>query len=169
VPASPYPVCLDDAHRAEPESVARRATAPFRLVLRARIVLLAADGLAKSCADIDAIFGTTGRHGHAERPVPHGLAQADQDRDLRTYRQGGVRLSRAQDVVGCVAVPGHSPADSWLGCIFIHRRLRRELTILPQIGHVFLVFTMRAQGPFRHGGRIDPGSWRAQPASAGSS
>jgi hypothetical protein len=48
VPAGPYPVCLDDAHRAELESVSRRATAPFRLVLRARIVLLAADGLANS-------------------------------------------------------------------------------------------------------------------------
>jgi transposase len=43
-----YPVCLDDARRAELESVSRRATAPFRLVLRARIVLLAADGLANS-------------------------------------------------------------------------------------------------------------------------
>jgi transposase len=48
VPASPYLISLDDAGRAELESVARRATAPFRLVLRARIVLLAADGLAGS-------------------------------------------------------------------------------------------------------------------------
>src|SRR5690242_12086694 len=51
-----------------------------------------------------------------------------------TERRVSARLSRAQDVVGCVAVPGHSPADSWLGCIFIHRRLRRELTILPPTG-----------------------------------
>jgi transposase len=48
VPAGPCPVCLDDAHRAELESVSRRGTAPFRLVLRARIVLMAADGLAAS-------------------------------------------------------------------------------------------------------------------------
>ena len=48
MPASPYLISLDDAGRAELESVARRATAPFRLVLRARIVLLAADGLAGS-------------------------------------------------------------------------------------------------------------------------
>ena len=48
MPASPYLISLDDADRAELESVARRATAPFRLVLRARIVLLAADGLAGS-------------------------------------------------------------------------------------------------------------------------
>lgn len=53
---------------------------------------------------------------------------------MSAERRVGVRLSRAQDVVGCVAVPGHSPADSWLGCIFIHRRLRRELTILPPTG-----------------------------------
>jgi transposase len=48
VPASPYLISLDDADRAELESAARRVTAPFRLVLRARIVLLAADGLAGS-------------------------------------------------------------------------------------------------------------------------
>jgi transposase len=42
-------VCLGDADRAELESVTRRGTAAFRLVLRARIVLLAAGGLA-NCA-----------------------------------------------------------------------------------------------------------------------
>ncbi|URM98318.1 hypothetical protein LUW76_30380 [Actinomadura madurae] len=41
VPCSPAVICLDDAERAELESVSRRATAPHRLVLRARIVLLA--------------------------------------------------------------------------------------------------------------------------------
>src|ERR1035438_10405685 len=29
-------------------------------------------------------------------------------------------------------------------------------TLMPPTGHVFLVFTMRAQGPFRHGSRIGP-------------
>jgi transposase len=48
VPASFYAVRLDDADRAELEAVSRRGTAPFRLVLRARIVLLAAGGLANS-------------------------------------------------------------------------------------------------------------------------
>jgi transposase len=48
VPSSPYVVCLDDAGRVELESVSRRGTAPYRLVLRARIVLLAADSLANS-------------------------------------------------------------------------------------------------------------------------
>jgi hypothetical protein len=46
VPSSPYVICLGDAERAELESLSRRATAPFRLVLRARIVLLAAAGTA---------------------------------------------------------------------------------------------------------------------------
>ncbi|MEO3788559.1 helix-turn-helix domain-containing protein, partial [Actinocorallia sp. B10E7] len=46
MPSSPYVVCLDDADRAELESMSRRASAPFRLVLRSRIVLLAAAGMA---------------------------------------------------------------------------------------------------------------------------
>ncbi len=41
-------ICLDDAGRAELESCPGARTAPYRLVLRARIVLLAADGLANS-------------------------------------------------------------------------------------------------------------------------
>jgi transposase len=46
LPASPYAVRLGAADRAALESVARRSCAPHRLVLRAQIVLLAADGLA---------------------------------------------------------------------------------------------------------------------------
>jgi hypothetical protein len=49
VPSSPYVTCPGDAERAEPGSLSRRATAPFRLVMRVRVVLLAADGLA-NCA-----------------------------------------------------------------------------------------------------------------------
>src|SRR6516165_2510554 len=49
VPASPYVIWLGDAERAELESLSRRATAPHRLVVRARVVLLAADGVA-NCA-----------------------------------------------------------------------------------------------------------------------
>jgi IS605 OrfB family transposase len=48
VSVSPYVICLDGAGRAELEAVSRRATAPFRLVLRARIVLLAAAGTPNS-------------------------------------------------------------------------------------------------------------------------
>jgi hypothetical protein len=39
---SPYVICLGAAERAELESVSRRASAPFHLVIRSRIVLLAA-------------------------------------------------------------------------------------------------------------------------------
>ena len=46
MPSSPYVICPGNAERAELESLARRASAPFRLVLRARIVLLAAEGSA---------------------------------------------------------------------------------------------------------------------------
>ncbi len=46
MPSSPYVICLGGAERAELESVSRRASAPFRLVLRSRIVLLAAAGTA---------------------------------------------------------------------------------------------------------------------------
>ena len=48
MPASPYVVRLEDADRAELEAVSRRGSAEYRLVLRARIVLLAAGGLANS-------------------------------------------------------------------------------------------------------------------------
>ncbi len=44
----PYVICLDNAERAELESVSRRATAPHRAVLRTRIVLLAAGGAGNS-------------------------------------------------------------------------------------------------------------------------
>jgi transposase-like protein len=44
MPSSPYVICLGDAEHAELESLSRRATAPHRMVLRARIVLLAAGG-----------------------------------------------------------------------------------------------------------------------------
>ena len=44
--SSPYVICLGDAERAELECLSRRASAPFRLVLRSRIVLLAAAGTA---------------------------------------------------------------------------------------------------------------------------
>jgi transposase len=46
--SSPYVIRLSDAERAELESLSRRATAPHRTVLRARIVLLAAGGARNS-------------------------------------------------------------------------------------------------------------------------
>lgn len=46
MPFSPYVICLGDAGRAELGALSRRATAPYRMVLRARIVLMAAGGAA---------------------------------------------------------------------------------------------------------------------------
>jgi hypothetical protein len=48
VSSCPYVVRLGDAERAELQSLSRRATAPHRMVLRARIVLLAADDVGNS-------------------------------------------------------------------------------------------------------------------------
>ena len=48
VPSSPYVIRLSDAERAELQSLSRRATAPHRMVLRARIVLLAAGDVGNS-------------------------------------------------------------------------------------------------------------------------
>jgi hypothetical protein len=42
---SPYPIVLDDDERAKLESMAQKYTAPHFSVVRARIVLLAAQGL----------------------------------------------------------------------------------------------------------------------------
>ena len=50
----------------------------------------------------------------------------------RPQRRAGARLSRAQDVFDCVAIPRHSrSADGQRNCIPIYRRLGRELTVLP--------------------------------------
>jgi transposase-like protein len=42
---SEYPIELNDAERVELERTARRYSAPYREVVRAKIVLLAADGI----------------------------------------------------------------------------------------------------------------------------
>jgi len=49
MPSSPYAIVLSEASREELESLSRRGTAPYQMVLRARIVLLAAGGTA-NCA-----------------------------------------------------------------------------------------------------------------------
>ena len=48
VPSSPYVISLSDAGRGELESLSRRGTARYQMVMRARIVLLAAGGTANS-------------------------------------------------------------------------------------------------------------------------
>ena len=49
MPSSPYAISLSEASREELESLSRRGTAPYQMVMRVRIVLLAAGGTA-NCA-----------------------------------------------------------------------------------------------------------------------
>jgi DNA-binding NarL/FixJ family response regulator len=46
--SSPCAISLSEASRGELVSLSRRGTAPYRLVMRARVILLAADGLPNS-------------------------------------------------------------------------------------------------------------------------
>ena len=68
-----------------------------------------------------------------------------------------------------VGNPDHGGAGSGEAVFLCIASARRELPHLPQIGHVFLVSTMRARGLSWHGGWIGPESWRAQPAGRRSS
>ena len=63
--------------------------------------------------------------------IMRGVSGADAVFQSRPERRVGARLSRAQDVVDCVAVHRQRPVDSRPGCIFMHRPRRREPTILP--------------------------------------
>ena len=122
MPASPYVICLDDAARAELEAVSRRATAPFRLVQRARIVLLAASGLEnRVIADRLGVCDDTARKwrrrycqggltGLADAPRP--WPAADVPRPGRRRGQGpGVRAARRQrEAAGPLDLPRAGPA-----------------------------------------------------------
>ena len=131
MPASPYVICLDDAARAELEAVSRRATAPFRLVQRARIVLLAAGGLAnRVIADRLGVCEDTARkwrrrycqqrHRRAGRRAAAGPA-ADVLGPGRGRGQGpGLRAARRQrDAAGPLDLPRAGPP----GGRSRHRRL----------------------------------------------
>jgi hypothetical protein len=54
---------------------------------------------------------------HTDHPVRRANGWRPERSGCRPYRRLRARLSRAQDVVGCVAVPGHSPADCPCDCI----------------------------------------------------
>ena len=107
VPSSPYVICLGDAERAELESLSRRATAPFRLVMRARVVLLAADGVAnRVIAERLGICQGTARkwrRRYGEQGI-EGLADAP--------RPGRPRLFPATVVAGVKALACEMPAAS---------------------------------------------------------
>ena len=105
--SSPYVIRLGDAERAELESLSRRATAPHRAVLRARIVLLAAAGTGNSeiarrletCADTARKW----RRRYCEKGL-EGLADAP--------RAGRPRVFPAAVVAGVKALACELPAGS---------------------------------------------------------
>src|ERR1700694_384631 len=71
---SPYSITLAEAERAELEARARRYTSPYSDVVRARIVLYAADGLANDeiAARLDTppqVVATGGKRFHDVRPA----------------------------------------------------------------------------------------------------
>jgi hypothetical protein len=83
----------------------------------------------------------------AERPT----MRYDVGRALRhrpaPERWVGARLSRAQDVVGYVTSPAAIQRTDGPGCIFIHRRLRRELTHLPLVARSGGELSLRRKAP----------------------
>jgi hypothetical protein len=86
--SSPCVIRLGEVERAELESLSRRATAPHRAVLRARIVLLAASGVSNAgiarrlgtCADTARKwrrrYCEKGLDGLADTPGPAGRASS---------------------------------------------------------------------------------------------
>ena len=107
MPSSPYVICLGDAERAELESLSRRASAPFRLVLRSRIVLLAAAGTAnRVIAERLGICEDTARkwrRRYCGQGI-EGLADAP--------RPGRPRVFPARVVAGVKALACEMPASS---------------------------------------------------------
>jgi transposase len=107
MPASPYVLCLGDAERAELESLSRRGSAPFRLVLRSRIVLLAAAGTAnRVIAEQRGICEDTARQWRRRYCGQgiEGLADAP--------RPGRPRVFPARVVAGVKALACEMPAAS---------------------------------------------------------
>jgi transposase len=107
MPSSPYVICLGAAERAELEALSRRATAPHRTVLRARIVLLAAGGAGNS--EIARRLGTCEdtarkwRRRYCEKG-PEGLSDAP--------RPGRPRVFPAAVAAGVKALACEMPAAS---------------------------------------------------------
>ncbi len=104
---SPYVMCLGDAERAELESLSRRASAPFRLVLRSRIVLLAAaDTANRVIAERLGLCQDTARkwrRRYCEQGI-EGLADAP--------RPGRPRVFPARVAAGVKALACEMPATS---------------------------------------------------------
>lgn len=135
--SSLYVICLGDAERAELESLSRRASAPFRLVLRSRIVLLAAAGTANQliaqrlgiCEDTARKW----RHRYCEQGI-EGLADAP--------RPGRPRVFPAPVVARVKALACEMPAASgtplarWTGPELARRAAASGITPAPSASTV---------------------------------
>ena len=105
MPSTPYVICLGDAERAELESLSRRATAPHRTVLRARIVLLADGGNCEIGRQLGVCADTARkwRRRYCEKGL-QGLSDAP--------RPGRPRVFPAAVVAGVKALACEMPAAS---------------------------------------------------------
>src|ERR1700683_4776413 len=157
MPSSPYVICLGDAERAELESLSRRASAPFRLVLRARIVLLAAAGPANR-----AIAGKLGicedtarkwRRRYCEQGI-EGLADAP--------RPGRPRVFPAHVVAAVTALASAMPAASgtplarWTCPELARHAAASGITPAPSASTVRRWLADDALKPWQHLSRIFP-------------
>jgi hypothetical protein len=107
VPSSPFVIRLSDAERAELQSLSRRATAPHRMVLRARIVLLAADDVGNS-----QIASRLGTCADTARKWRRRYCRSGMDGLADAPRAGRPRVFPATVVAGVKALACEMPADS---------------------------------------------------------
>ena len=107
MPSSPCAISLSEASREELESVSRRGTAPYRMVMRARIVLLAAGGTAKY-----AIAGQLGICEDTARKWRRRYCEQGRDGLADAPRPGRPRKFPAGVVAGVKALACELPAAS---------------------------------------------------------
>ena len=119
MPSSPYAISLSEASREELESLSRRGTAPYQMVMRVRIVLLAAGGAA-NCAIAGRLgicedtarkwrrrYWEQGLDGLADAPRP--AAQVPRPGRSRGKGPGLRAARRGRDAAGPLDLPGAGP------------------------------------------------------------
>jgi hypothetical protein len=121
MPSSPYVVRLGDCDRTGLESLSRRTSAPFRLVLRSPIVLLAAAGMANrviaerlgTCEDTARKwrrrYCEQGIEGLAGAPAPGQAARVPRHGGGRGEGPGVRDARREWDAPGPLDLPGTGP------------------------------------------------------------
>ena len=107
MPSSPYAISLCEASRGELESLSRRGTAPYQMVMRVRVVLLAADGTANS-----AIAGRLGICQDTARKWRRRYCEQGLDGLADAPRPGRPRKFPGRVVAGVKALACEMPAAS---------------------------------------------------------